>query len=128
MNELVYQVATDKPFEAAVAAVEEQVSRHNFKVQCIHDIQANLAEKGFEREPLKVIEICNAKHAYSALQESNLISLVMPCRISVFPEGDKTMISTLRPTALLQMFQRPSLADYAQEVEKAITSIIDASK
>ena len=128
MNGLVYQVTTDKPFAAAVAAVEEQVAHHNFKVQCVHDIQANLAEKGFEREPLKVIEICNAKHAYAALKESNLISLVMPCRISVYPDGEKTVISTLRPTALLQMFQMPSLTDYAQQVEKAITSIIDASK
>jgi uncharacterized protein (DUF302 family) len=55
-----YTVETQKSFDDAVAAVEERSKDKGFGVLHIHDVKATLAAKGFERTPLKIIEICNA--------------------------------------------------------------------
>lgn len=128
MNDVVYQVTTNKFFDEVVEAVETQTPAHGFRVLYTHDYQATLAEKGFTREPLKIIEVCNAEFAHKALQNEGLISIMMPCRISVYTEGGKTIINTLRPTAMLQMFQKPELQDFAEQVERILIEIIDSSK
>lgn len=127
MNDLVYQVITDKPFAEAVEGIETQTSAHSFRVLHTHDVQATLAEKGFVRESLKIIEVCNAEYAHEVLQQEILFSLIMPCRITVYTEGGQTKISTLRPTALLQMFQKAELQEFAEKVEGALIEIIDSS-
>lgn len=127
MNDFVYQVTTGKSFEEAVQAVQAQTPAHGFRVLYTHDYQATFAEKGFVREPLKIIEVCNAEYAHKVLQQESLFSLMMPCRICVYTEGDKTIINTLRPTALLQMFQKPELREFAEKVEGILIEIIDSS-
>jgi uncharacterized protein (DUF302 family) len=52
------------------------------------------------------------------------ISTALPCRISVYEEGGKTMLATLKPTALLAMFNMPQLEQVAQEVEDTIIKIM----
>lgn len=128
MNDLVYRVTTDKSYTEAVEAVETQTPAHGFRVVHNHDYQAILAEKGFTREPLKIIEVCNAEYAHQVLQNEVMVSLMMPCRICVYVEDGQTVINTLRPTALMQMFPKPELQDFAEKVEKILIAIIDNSK
>lgn len=63
MNTFDYTVTTEKPFEEAVLAIEKKAGEKGFRVLHTHDVAATLAEKGYPREPLKIIEICNAKYA-----------------------------------------------------------------
>jgi len=128
MNDIIYQVASGKSFSEAVSAVEAQTEANGFRVLHVHDVQATLAEKGFTREPLTIIEVCNAKYAHTALQIEITVSLLMPCRINVYSVEGKTVISTLRPTALVRLFQKPELENFANGVEEALVKIIDNSK
>lgn len=128
MSDLVYQVITDKSFNEAVEAVEAETSAHGFRVLYTHDYQVTLAEKGFTREPLKIIEVCSAEIAYKVLQKEGLFSLMMPCRITVYTEEGQTKINTLRPAALLQMFQKPGLHEFAEQTEGILIEIINKSK
>lgn len=125
--EAIYQVTTLKSFDDAVEAVQAQTLANGFRVLHVQDIQATLAEKNFEREPLKIIEVCNAKYANTALTIDITVSLLMPCRINVYREAGKTIISTVRPTALVTMFNNNALADFARDVEKVLQNIIDQS-
>lgn len=79
----IYEVVSNKSFDEAVDAVIEKTSANGFRVLHVHDVQATLAEKSFTREPLKIIEVCNAKYAHTALQIEVTVSLLMPCRINV---------------------------------------------
>jgi uncharacterized protein (DUF302 family) len=84
-----------------------------------------LAEKGFPREPLKIIEICNARYASQVLNKDVKISLMLPCPISVYTEGGKTHISTLLPTSIVQFFPQAGIEDLASEVESIVLKIIE---
>jgi uncharacterized protein (DUF302 family) len=55
------------------------------------------------------------------------ISTALPCRISVYEEAGKVKVATIKPTAMLAMFDQPDLASVAREVEETVERIIDAA-
>jgi uncharacterized protein (DUF302 family) len=123
-----YTVNTEKSFNEAVDAVEQETKSAGFRVLYIHDVAATLKEKGFEIEPFKIIEICNAKSAYAVLQADVKIGLCLPCKINVYQKNAKTYISGMRPVILSQFFPEANLGNLPTEVDIIIRSIIDKSK
>ena len=55
------------------------------------------------------------------------VSTALPCRISIYEEGGKTILATLQPTVLLAMFNSPQMKGVAQEVEDTIVKIMNAA-
>lgn len=123
-----YTVTTEKSFDEAVKAIEQEVKNAGFKVLYIHNVTATLAEKDFSIEPFKIIEICNAKSAYTVLQADMKIGLCLPCKINVYQKDGKTYISGMRPVVLLQFFPQANLGNLPTEVDIKIRGIIDKSK
>lgn len=123
-----YTITTGKSFVEAVSAVEEETAKAGFRVLHIHDVAATLKEKGLEIEPLKIIEICNAKAAFTALKADIKIGLCLPCKINVCRKDKKTFISGMRPIVLSQFFPDSNLGNLPIEVDKIIRGIIDRSK
>lgn len=121
-------VTTDKSFDEAVAAVEQKAAEKGFRVLHTHDVAAMLAEKGFPREPLKIIEICNARYASQVLDKDVKISLMLPCPISVYVREGQTHISTLLPTSLVPFFPRAGIEEIAAEVERIVLEIIEEAR
>ena len=128
MMDFDYTVTTGKSFEEAVVALEEETKKASFKVLYIHDVTATLKEKGFKIEHLKIIEICNAKSAYTALKADIKIGLCLPCKINVYQKDGKTYISGMRPVILSQFFPQANLGNLPNEVDEIIRGIIDKSK
>ncbi len=117
-------VTTDKSFDQAVTAVETKAAEKGFRVLHTHDVAATLGEKGFPREPLKIIEICNAKYASQVLNRDVKISLMLPCPISVYVAGGRTHISTLLPGSIAEFFPEAGIEQLASEVERIVLDII----
>ncbi len=119
---------TDKTFEQAVSAIETKAAEHGFRVLHTHDVAATLAEKGFPREPLKIVEICNAKYASQVLNRDVKIALMLPCPVSVYVQAGKTNISTLLPTAMIDFFPGAGIEGLAAEVEAIVVRIIEEAR
>jgi uncharacterized protein (DUF302 family) len=128
MTQVEYTVETRKPFGEAVKAVEEKAIAKGFGVLHTHDVAATLAAKGFRREPLKIIEVCNARYASQALERDIRLALMLPCPISVYTERGKTFISTLRPSAIPDLFPKANVESIAAEIEKVVFEIVNEAK
>ena len=122
-----YRLESDKPFDTVVAAIEKQTAEHKFRVLHIHDVQATLAEKGFRRDPVKIIEVCNAGFAHEALGKDMNVALFMPCRFAVYTEGDKTVVTLGRPSMIAQMMPNAGLTELAVGVEQTLRSVMEKS-
>lgn len=120
-----YTKTTEKHFDDAVKSVEEEIAKSGMRVLHIHDVQENLEEKGFEREPFKIIEFCNAKYANDFLNADVKIGLCMPCKINVYIKDGKTFISGMRPIVLPQFFPEADLGNKPQEIDRKVQDIID---
>lgn len=122
-----YTVPTDKPFADAVQGVLDAASAANFRVQAVHDVAATLAEKGFDRAPVTIVEMCNAKAASAVLARDINIGLMLPCPVMVYEMDGRVFIATMRPTLIGAFFPDAAIDDVAAEVETTIFSIVDAA-
>ena len=122
---MLIKFTTDKPVSEAATALQAAVQANRFGVMQVHNLKQTMAKKGveFTRECL-IVEVCQPQQAKKVLDENMSVSTVLPCRISIYDEGGKTILATLKPTALLSMFKVPSLAGLAQEVEDTIVKIM----
>jgi uncharacterized protein (DUF302 family) len=123
---IVYQVESKKSLPEVAKGFETACQNHKFGVLGIHDLKAKLKEKGveFDRDCL-VYEICNPQQAKKVLEANPQISTALPCRVSIFPKGTSITLATIRPTALLALFENQELKPVAQEVEEVILKIMD---
>lgn len=125
--ELTYTLETKKPFDKVVAAIEENTPKHQFRVLAVHDVKATLAEKGLERGPLKIIEICNAKFAHQALQNDPEVAVFLPCRYAVYTESGKTIVRLGRPAMIAEIMPDAGLGELAANVETILKQIMQES-
>ena len=123
-----YTVQTTKGFDQAVSDIEAKTREKGFAVLHVHDVQAIFAGKGIEHGPLKIIEVCNAKYASQVLSKDIKISLMLPCRISVYTQGGTTMICALRPKLIADFYPKAGIGAVAAEVDKTVLGIVDESK
>ncbi len=128
MKNFQYTVHSSKSFDAAVNAVEQKTSEKGFRVLHTHDVAGTLAEKGFAREPLKIVEICNARYANEALSKDVSVVLMLPCPIAVYTKEGKTFISTMKPSVLADFYPEAGIEAIAAQVEKAVLQIVDEAK
>lgn len=85
-------------FDETVKRLTEEAERREWSIPALHDLQQSLAKSGKYVKPVKVIEIC--KPAYSGqmleLNDERIMSVMMPCRISVYLKDDgKTYVALL---------------------------------
>ncbi|MBN2132164.1 MAG: DUF302 domain-containing protein [Sedimentisphaerales bacterium] len=119
---------TKGPIESVVARLEKASVENGFGVLGIHDLKEKMAAKGVDFAcECRVMEVCNPHKAKEVLEENMSISTALPCRISIYPEGDRVKVATIRPTMLLNLFDSPELQIVAREVEDTLVRIIDTA-
>ena len=122
---MLIRLSTDKSVSETAAALEAAVQANHFGLMQVHNLKETMAKKGvvFARECL-IFEVCQPQQAKKVLEENMSVSTALPCRISIYEEGGKTILATLKPTTLLAMFATPQLKGVAEEVEGAIVKIM----
>ena len=128
MEQFDYTVQSTKGFEETVASVEAKSREKGFNVLVVHDVKATLESKGFSREPMKIIEICNAKYVDQVLAKDIKIALMLPCPVVVYVQDGKTFISTLRPKVIADFYPAADVAAIAAEVDKIVLTIVDEAR
>ncbi|MEK6923636.1 MAG: DUF302 domain-containing protein [Candidatus Micrarchaeota archaeon] len=126
-EDFAYTVETEKSFDDAVVSVLKAVEKKGWALFQVYDVKERLAAKGFSHKPLKIIEICSAKHANAFLNRNRLISLCMPCKINVIADEGKVLIAGMRPTMISQLFTEVSREE-AMPVEEDILEMVDDAR
>jgi uncharacterized protein (DUF302 family) len=122
---MLIRLSTEKPVSEVAAALQVAVPAHHFGVMQVHNLKETMTKKGveFARECL-IFEVCQPQQAKKVLDQDMSISTALPCRISIYEEGGKTILAALKPTSLLAMFKTPQLEEVAREVEDTIAAIM----
>jgi len=123
--QLDYTVPTSKSHADAVQAVIDAALAHKFSVPFVNTLSETLAEKGFPREPVTIVEMCNAGHASAVLERDVKIGLMLPCPVMVYAEDGEVFITTMRPSLIGSFYPEAEIDAIAAEVESAIIAIVD---
>ncbi len=126
LNEIAYVVKSGKDMEGTMSAALASVERHGWAVFNIYDIRERLASKGFAHFPIKIIEICSARHANTVLTKNVLSSLCLPCKIAVLGGENGVEIAALLPTVVSMMIPGISKDDM-KAAEQEMVAIVDGA-
>ncbi len=122
---MLFKLTTNKTVSATAAALQATVQSNHFGVMQVHNLKETMAKKGVEfAHECLIFEVCQPQQAKKVLEQDMSVSTALPCRISIYEEGGKTILATLKPTTLLAMFNVPQLKQVAQEVEDTIVKIM----
>lgn len=116
---------SNRSFTETCEALERLCPENQFRVLAVHDVQATLKEKGFERDPIRIIEVCNAGFANEALNKNIHVSLFMPCKFVVSESSGKVTVTLGRPSVISQLLPGAGLESLAGEVEERLSAIMD---
>ena len=107
---MLVKLSTDKTVSEAAAALQATIQANHFGVMQVHNLKETMTKKGveFARECL-IFEVCQPQQVKKVLDENTSVSTALPCRISIYEEGGKAILATLKPTILLAMFNTPQL-------------------
>ena len=121
-NQLIIEHVSPFTVPVTVEKLIEVAKHKGWQNPAVHNLQLSLAKSGKEVLPVEVVEICKPEYSGSMLEKNDerIVSVLMPCRISVYEKNDgKTYV------ALLDMSQ---LTDgMTQTATKAVQSASDES-
>jgi uncharacterized protein (DUF302 family) len=101
-------------FPEAVEAVERSVRDHGLEVVQRYDLRAALASKGFDIQPLIILDV--------ALPGSDA-SL---CKVHVYAETDGVWVTAIRPTVLWQVI--PPVGEISSaDAEATVVALVDGA-
>ena len=129
-NQFIIEETSRYDFANTVEKLVAEAERREWKVPFVHDLQQSLAKSGKEVKPVKVIEICKPEYSGKMLElnDERIISVMMPCRISVYEKEDgKTYIALVNagnmssqlPDNIASVMK--SAADESLEIVKTVT-------
>lgn len=102
-NQFTYQLTTTKPVEEIGGSMAEVAQQFKFSVLHSYDFKEILAGKGFPIErKVQVFEICRAPMAAKMLAANPSFAVFMPCRIAVYEENGKTILSTMNMELVME--------------------------
>jgi len=96
-----------------------------------HNLQQSLAKAGKEVRPVQVVEICKPKYSGAMLEKSDerIVSVMMPCRISVYEKEDgKTYVALLNMEAMaagLPLAALDAVSGASDESIEIVKSVIE---
>jgi uncharacterized protein (DUF302 family) len=119
---------TDKSVQEVIDSLKEITSKYKYGIQHIHNVKETLKSKGIDLgNECQIVDICNPIVAQKFLSEDMSLSIIMPCKISVYTQDGETMIAM---NSLVQLVDdiNPDLIELAQETQQQLLQIIDEVK
>ncbi len=123
-----HEVKSDQPIEAVTEKVPAACEQNKFallQTYVYHDI---VESKGFPIDrKVFIYEICQAKTAAAMLTEFPHFSIFMPCKLAIYEDNGKTVISTMNMEMMLNaVSSNPELYKDTNTMFGTLKSLMDS--
>ena len=129
-NRMIIEKVSPWDFEKTVELLTAAALKREWNIPAVHDLQASLAKAGQTVKPVKVLEVCKPEYSGKMLQKNDerIVSVMMPCRISIYLKDDgKTYVALINGAALASGMPETVSAVMvaaAEEVNQIVDSVI----
>lgn len=123
---MIYSVRSSKTLEELDSSLRAATQQNEFGILNTLDLKETLSKKGItlDRE-CRVYDVCNPQRASEGLRKDMSISVVLPCRISIFDDGAERVLATLGPLDLMRATGLQGLDELASEIDEKMRAIVD---
>jgi len=113
-------------FDDAVSRATEALGKEGFGVLTEIDVAATLKKKlGKDMPPYRIFGACNPEFAHRALEAEPQIGALLPCNVVVRQDAaGRTLVEIMDPRAVLQLVDRPEIAEIATEVRTRLERVL----
>ena len=127
---LTFQIVLALPFEEAVQKATAALQKEGFGVLTEIDVKHTLKEKlDVDIEPHLILGACNPPLAHKAISSSPLVSLLLPCNVTVRQIEEGSLVSIIDPQTLLsigELGKNPEIGEVAAEAAERLERVIKA--
>ena len=128
VDESIFEKESLFGFNETVELLLNAASDREWNNPATHDLQNSLAKAGKAILPVTVIEVCKPEYSGQMLELSDerIISVMMPCRISVYEKANgKTYVATVN-YKLFTTGQSEVIRDVMMEASNDLEEIVRA--
>jgi uncharacterized protein (DUF302 family) len=115
MNKNQFIIEQVSPYDVAITVEKliEAANKNEWQNPAVHNLQQSLAKSGKEVRPVQVIEICKPEYSGQMLEKNHerIVSIMMPCRISVYEKEDGKAYVALMNTSAMSAGMPTSVAE-----------------
>lgn len=130
MTSLGTEIALDKPFDDAVAAVSAALAAEGFGVISRIDMDKAFREKlGAEFRRYAILGACNPALAMKAVTARPDVGLLLPCNITVEDAGAGALVRIVDAAAMMSVGElgaEPAIAELSADAGARLGRVADA--
>lgn len=98
-----YKTISDQPIEQIAERVPQECEQTKFALLHTYVYHEIVENKGFPiKRKVYIYEICQAKTAAKMLTDYPHFSIFMPCKLAIYEENGRTIISTMNMEVMLK--------------------------
>lgn len=112
-NQLIIEQVSPFNVSITVEMLIAAAIKNEWQNPAVHNLQQSLAKSGKQVRPVQVIEICKPEYSGHMLEKNHerIVSVMMPCRISVYEKEDGKAYVALINTSALSAGMPQSIAE-----------------
>ncbi|MBU0496673.1 MAG: DUF302 domain-containing protein [Candidatus Thermoplasmatota archaeon] len=115
----------DVPYNVAVARVTEALKTEGFGILSSIDLHEKFKEKfGVDFKKYVILGVCHPASAYQAILAEENLGLLLPCNVIVYEKENKTVLSVVKPTVIMNMIKNSEVFCIAQQIELKLERVI----
>ncbi len=118
-------VRSPKPFVESMAALQESLDLHGYKVMRIQRVDVGLKSRGFSTAEYRVVFFGDAAEIQTLSQSHPELMPFLPLKITLFAEGDSSLAVTNSPHMLKTLYPDPDLQAHFTRWEKDVRAVMD---
>lgn len=129
-NRMIIEKVSPWDFEKTVELLVAAAVKRDWNIPATHDLQQSLAKAGKAVNSVKVLEVCKPEYSGKMLEKNDerIVSVMMPCRISIYLKEDKkTYVAMINGAALVAGMPetvRKVMTAASDEVNEIVDSVI----
>ena len=129
-SEIGIQTKLHLPYEQAIQRTTDALKAEGYGVLTQIDVKATFKEKiNVEFRRYVILGACNPTLAHRALSANLDVGLLLPCNVTVYEEGDHTVITAVDPMGMLSVVKDdPAIREVAVEAKAKLQRVIASLK
>ena len=118
----------DKSFPEAMAILQTAISSRGYKITRLQQVNENLERRDFKSDMYRVVYFGKLEEVRQATAARPELIPFLPLNITIFAEGEQSILVASHPQVLRQFFPDPALRPVFDRWGRDIEAIMDEAR
>jgi len=120
-----FMVRMDKPFPEAMTLLQSAISSRGYTITRLQQVNENLERREYKSDMYRVVYFGKHEEVRRVTAAHPELIPFLPLNITIFAEGEQSILVAGHPQTLRQFFPDPALKPVFDRWEKDLESIMD---